>query len=501
MLDQVQANCWAVCDAKSLGICMAQATPTTAIRECADGVRAEDACGCWPVLAVASCRIVERMAERNLWLVQLDVKKGVRSRGSSSGLQGNETTKRERVLDGTDFRDLEWKLHESTFGNSLVGPSSNEQRIASRGAGISDHLHNDDGSGVSKFDQKLDSPETGMKTGRLCAGCDLLCGRCGVGCCVGCCCRSDGCKAERCRSESWCTENTLDESPEDGGQKHHGGRTGCVGGGSFGVCGIEGVSGWECKTCVAHRSAQANKCVAKWRPVLISSWLPQVVAVEHCKDYNVAGFSLEFECLHDGQGPKRQNCELECDNGGKRGWREEATMDGNGPVVDTLAQDGSQMDREMQYERVDCHQRTYAQLGWSCGQNGVQRNLCDGLGMPRSSMVEMETAPLERSGERKIFWPTPAAFQNLQVGGHGGDRGFQIHWKRRRFVGIWLHLAQKRVSWRQFAKFGKSSVGAWPNASGTQVRPAWRGLMLMGAGGIEWSVWRRKQVMASKMDG
>ena len=25
---------------------------------------------------------------------------------------------------------------------------------------------------------------------------------------------------------------------------------------------------------IAHRSAQANKCMAKWRPVLSSSWLP-----------------------------------------------------------------------------------------------------------------------------------------------------------------------------------------------------------------------------------
>ena len=40
----------------------------------------------------------------------------------------------------------------------------------------------------------------------------------------------------------------------------------------------------------------------------------------------------------------------------------------------------------------------------------------------------------------------------------------------------WLHLAQNRVSWRHFAKFGR-----------TQVRPAWCGLMLMGDGGVEWS--------------
>ena len=40
---------------------------------------------------------------------------------------------------------------------------------------------------------------------------------------------------------------------------------------------------------VAHRSASANKCLAKWRPVLSSSW------PEHCKNYKVAGFSLELE--------------------------------------------------------------------------------------------------------------------------------------------------------------------------------------------------------------
>ena len=131
--------------------------------------------GCWPVLVVASCRIVERMAERSCVVVQLDVKKGVRSRGSSSGLQGNEITKRESFLDGTDCCDLEWKLHESTVGNSLVEQS---------------------------------------------CGSDVGGGHCEV---------------ERCWSECWCTS-------EDGRQKHHGGRAGCVVGGSLGVCGIEGVS-------------------------------------------------------------------------------------------------------------------------------------------------------------------------------------------------------------------------------------------------------------------
>ena len=141
---------------------------------------------------------------------------------------------------------------------------------------------------------------------------------------------------------------------------------------------------------------------------------PQVVATKHCKIYNLAGLSLEFV-----QGPKRQNCELECEGGGKRHRREEAAMDGIEPVVETMAQTWPSLDRKRQHERVDGHQTTYAQLGWSCCQDVPQRNLCEGLEMPRSSMVEMETAPLERSGERQMVWPTPTAVQSLQVGEHG----------------------------------------------------------------------------------
>ena len=57
------------------------------------------------------------------------------------------------------------------------------------------------------------------------------------------------------------------------------------------------------------------------------------VAPEHCKNPNVAGFSLELERVDDGQGTKRQTCERECENGGERYWNEEVTMDGNGTVV------------------------------------------------------------------------------------------------------------------------------------------------------------------------
>ena len=62
--------------------------------------------------------------------------------------------------------------------------------------------------------------------------------------------------------------------------------------------------------------------VCVWRPVLKYSWLPRMLRLNTVKNFNVAGISLEVERLDDGQGPKRQKCELECENGGKRDWSE-----------------------------------------------------------------------------------------------------------------------------------------------------------------------------------
>ena len=111
---------------------------------------------------------------------------------------------------------------------------------------------------------------------------------------------------------------------------------------------------------------------------------------------------MEFERVDDGERPKRQNFELECDNGCVHDRSGEAPVDGNGSVVETLAQDWSPLDQELQHECADSHQGTSALLGWSRGQNGLLGNLREGLEMSGSSVVEMATAPLERSGERQV---------------------------------------------------------------------------------------------------
>ena len=119
LFDQVQADPWLVHDAKNPGLRMAQFTPSTAVRECADGVCAEDARRCWFVLVAASGRTTASMAERNCGGAT-GREEGLRPRGPSSCLQGNEIAKCEPVFDGLDCCNLEWKLHESTFGNGFV---------------------------------------------------------------------------------------------------------------------------------------------------------------------------------------------------------------------------------------------------------------------------------------------------------------------------------------------------------------------------------------------
>ena len=310
VLDQVQANCWAVCDAKGLELRMAQVTPSTEIRESTNCVCAEDACGCWTFSAVASGRVVKRVAERKCGSTT-GCEESVRPCGPSSGLQGNEVARCELFLDGFDCRNLECKLYESALGDGFVEQSSDEPRSA----GVSSHLHNDHGSGVARLCKELDNTRTGLEAGRLCAGCDLLCGRRGVGRCIDVCCRNNGDRGDRKteggRSVCWYTENTLDKLPEDDGQKHHGGWTAVLWEEVLEFCGVKGVLGRERKT---RDRTQICSSQQMYGEVETSSEF-QVLAVEHCKDNNVAGFPLEFECLDDGQGPKRQTLRA-----GVRGW-------------------------------------------------------------------------------------------------------------------------------------------------------------------------------------
>ena len=82
---------------------------------------------------------MSREWQREVAVVQLDIKH--RAAFKAMKLQGCE-----HVPDGTDCCNLEWKLHESALGNGLVEQSADEQRAASRSAGISSHYHTDHGN-------------------------------------------------------------------------------------------------------------------------------------------------------------------------------------------------------------------------------------------------------------------------------------------------------------------------------------------------------------------
>ena len=100
---------------------------------------------------------------------------------------------------------------------------------------------------------------------------------------------------EKGRSDCWCTENTVDKWPEDGGQKHHGGWTGCVVGGSLGVCGIDGVFGRECKTRDRTQICSSQQMSGEVETCSEILMAPRMLRLNIVKtNYNVAGFPLEF---------------------------------------------------------------------------------------------------------------------------------------------------------------------------------------------------------------
>ena len=194
----------------------------------------------------------------------------------------------------------------------------------------------------------------------------------------------------------------------------------------------DGVSGRECKTCDCTQISSSQQVSGEMEICSEFFMAPRVDAPEHGKNYNVAGFSLEFECLDDNQGTKGQNCELECENGGKRDWCEEASVDGDGPVVEW-----HRMGRWIvQHERRICHQRAMHSVGqvmlpeWTTKESvrrpGDVEDFHGGDGDSSTGKKWRKTNGLA----------APTAFQNLQVGGHGGGGGFQILWKCRRFFEI-----------------------------------------------------------------
>ena len=141
-------------------------------------------------------------------------------------------------------------------------------------------------------------------------------------------------------------------------------------------------------------------------------------------------------------------------------------MDGHGPVVETLAQDWSPLDREVQHDEcADCHQRTSAWLGWSRGQNGLLGDLREGQEMSGTSVVEMAAAPLETSEERqvgsnrtpkrfKIYrWEDMVSTEVSKVCGNADGFAESVQLSTG-----WSQLAEDRGHWQQFAKFWTSTA-------------------------------------------
>ena len=84
--------------------------------------------------------------------------------------------------------------------------------------------------------------------------------------------------------------------------------------------------------------------------------------------------------------------------------------------VEALARNWTPLDREVQHECADIDQRTSALLGRTCGQNGSLGDLREGLEMSGTSVVQMETALLERSRERQVGSTASTTIQNQQMG-------------------------------------------------------------------------------------
>ena len=74
--------------------------------------------------------------------------------------------------------------------------------------------------------------------------------------------------------------------------------------GSSGVCGVKGVLGRERKTRDRSQICSSQQMYGEVETSSEFLMAAHVVEVERCRNCNVAGSSLEFECLDDGQDPE-----------------------------------------------------------------------------------------------------------------------------------------------------------------------------------------------------
>ena len=153
--------------------------------------------------------------------------------------------------------------------------------------------------------------------------------------------------------------------------------------------------GWNCAARDCAQVSFSEQMLGEMANRLGFIMEPEETALECREIDHVAGFSVELESVDDGESSK---ISIWSANSGNRDWCETAPVDGDGSVVETLAQNWAPLDPEVQHEYADSHQRTSALLGRSRGQNGLgdQREDLE----ISASVVEMATALLERNRER-----------------------------------------------------------------------------------------------------
>ena len=105
--------------------------------------------------------------------------------------------------------------------------------------------------------------------------------------------------------------------------------------------GIKCVLGRECKTSDRTQICSGQQMSGEVRPVLKSSWLPRMLRLNIVKATMWQAFLRSSSVWTTVKAQRDKICKLECEDGGERHRREEAAVDGIGPVVETLAQNWS----------------------------------------------------------------------------------------------------------------------------------------------------------------